>query len=178
MHLKGKKCFLQAKCTIYHVILLSAGRWCCDISRNREPASSTQRACQQTSSTFYFHSGLFHLFYYFSSLLFCFQLQLSEQVGQFYFCLFGLAQSWQAELNSKPKSFHWKKSYSWHYSPQCRIFLCLQNLPLGPKLVLQPPFNSSLEFLSVDTPETQPKQPLRVTSAPIFNLSFYFISLA
>lgn len=114
---------------------------------------------------------------FFSSLLFCFQLWLSKQVSQFYFCLFGLAQSWQAELNSKPKSFHWRKSYSWHDSPQCRILLCLQNLSFGPILVWELPFNSRLEFLSVDTPETQPKQPLRITSAPFFNVSFYLACL-
>jgi len=44
-------------------------------------------------------------------------------------------------------------------------------------LVLQLPFNSCLEFLSVDTPETKAKQPLRVTSAPVFKVSFYLSCL-
>lgn len=78
---------------------------------------------------------------------------------------------------SKPKSSQWKKSYSWHYSPQRRIFLSLKNLPFGPLLVSRPAFNSSLYILPVDIPETQSKQPLRVTSAPVFNVSFYLACL-
>lgn len=64
VHLKGTKCFL-GKCAICDVILLSSGRWCCDISRSWEPAFSTSRGCEQTASPLCFHSSLFlNLFYY------------------------------------------------------------------------------------------------------------------
>lgn len=111
---------------------------------------------------------------FFASLLFCFQLCVCKQIGQFSFSFVGLLQSWLAELNFKRKPFHWNKSYPWRYSPWCRIFLCLKNLHFGPKQILWPLFNSSLELLSADVPDTQPKQSL---TAVLPQFLFPFISL-
>lgn len=147
VHLKGDKGFSSGK--MYHLSCNSALCWQMVLRYIQELGTSFFDSEGMSASSIYFVFSFWFVpkFVLLQNeiLLLCFQLRLSKQVGQFYFCLFGLAQSWQAELGSKSKSFHWKKSYSWHHSLQCRIFLCLQNLPFGRVLVLQPPFNSSLE---------------------------------
>lgn len=53
VHLKETRCFL-GKCAICGVILLCAGRWCCDTSRTWEPAFSASTGYEEAASPLYF----------------------------------------------------------------------------------------------------------------------------
>lgn len=101
--------------------------------------------------------------------------EYSSRPASFIFVILDYHRAGRQNLTSNPNLSIGRKIIHGIIPPWCRILLWLKTQHFGPKLILQPPFNSSLEFLLVDIPVTQPKQPLRVTYVPVF-ISFYLTS--